>query len=299
MRALLERARGEGHAISTLYPATVSLYRACGYGFGSVFAEWSVALKDLPRAPGAPGVSIEPFEDGAAVDECYQAFASQRNGLPARHPEWWKTRVLFSHDTPQYRYLVRENGAVTGWIVYTIAATNTDGWRNRINARDLFWTTPAAARTLLSLLSHHRSTVETLGWVGPPVEPLADLFDEDRPELKSTFRSMIRLVDVPAAFERRGYDPHVSANVTIGVDDPFFAENAGPWEIAVSNGSAKVVTATNAAARAGASTWASIWAAELLPVDAARQGRLEATDAALAELTAMFAGPAPWTGDFY
>jgi predicted acetyltransferase len=304
MQELLRRERGAGRAISTLYPATVPLYRRCGYGFSSIYTEWTAPLRAFPRADAARATralpAVEPFDDAALADvaAAYESFAAARNGMPSRDERWWKLRVLDGGDASVHRYLVREGGEVTGWIVYT-QASGKDDWRFDLNARDFFWTTEGAARALLSFVSHQRSTGKKLHWTGPPTEPLADLFDEDTPELESAFRSMLRLLDVPAAIEARGYPAHVEAEVSIAVDDPQFAENAGPWRVEVSGGTAKVSATDAADARASVQTLASVWSSLLRPADAVRTGGLEATPRALDALERIFAGPLPWTGDFY
>jgi predicted acetyltransferase len=298
MREVLAEQRANGTAISSLYPATVPLYHQMGYGFGGVRTFWRARLDHLPDDRST---RTEPFDDGAVeeLDAAYRAIARDTNGLVERTPDWWRARVLRDDDNePRYRYLVREDGRITGWIVYKLTS-QSDSWRSMVTCRDLFWTTPRAAAALLSLAALHRSTSEKIEWTGPPVETLGDLTREDVAENSHAFRYMIRLLDVPAAFEARGYHPLVETEFTIGVDDPLFADNAGPWRVRVSGGGAKVAPADDAEARATVQTWASIWSSLLSPRDAVRQGRLQASERALDALTLAFAGPIPWIADFY
>lgn len=299
MREVLAEQRAAGMPISSLYPATAPIYRACGYGFGGVRSTWKATLSDLP--PRAD-LAVEPFDepDLDAVDACYQEVATRTNGLLSRDRTWWERRVLRSpwDDVPSYRYLVREDDRVTGYVIYRTDKA-PDDWRFVLGCRDLVWTTPGAARALLALASMHRSTAATMSWIGPPTEPIADLLPEDRIQLEGRFRWMLRLLDVPGALEARGYPRAVEAAVTIAARDPLFAENEGPWRVEVGGGRAKVVPGDAPDAVADVATWASLWSGLHTPDDAARLGTLQAGEDALDALRAMLAGPMPWISDFF
>lgn len=295
MVPLLERERAAGRVISTLFPATVPIYRSLGYGFGPVYAEWKLELRDLPR--GRAPASAELFSSHEEIDAAYQRFASQRNGMSGRPAHYWKR--IFEGTEPPYSYLVRENGEVTGWIIYSLQRRSDTDWASDAHVRDLVWFTPNAARALFSLLANHQSTVKHLFFVGHPSAPFGELLEEDRRQNDGVFRSMITLLDVPGALEARGYIAGLNASVSVRVTGSVFGDNEGPWEIAVSGGRAKVAPASNADAVVDISTFSSIWASATLPADAARDGFLEAGDDALASLTAIFAGPAPWTTDYF
>ena len=298
MRELLKELRPR-MPISTLYPATVPIYRSTGYGFGGVRTFWKTRLDALPHT--GP-LSASPFTDDDIddVNDAYERFASGTNGLVRRSPDWWQRRVFADWENRiVYRYLVREGGDVTGWIVYMLSKADGESWRLNVDVRDLVWTTQAAGRTLLSLAALHRSTGQSMTWPGPPTDPLADLTAEDPLENGGTFRWMLRLLDVPAAIEARGYPPLVETSVTIAVRDPLFPENEGPWRIEVGGGQAKVFPAEQADATGDVQAWASIWASLHRARDAVRIGGLEATPQALETLELIFGGPMPWIADFF
>ena len=298
MRELLRELRST-MPISSLYPATVPLYRNTGYGFGGVRTFWKTRLDALPQ-DGA--LSTTPFTDDDVdeVNDAYDRFASGTNGLVRRSADWWKRRVLTDgEDRTGFRYLVREGGEITGWIVYFLSKGTGDAWRMNVDVRDLIWTTPAAGKTLLSLAALHRSTGEMMNWPGPPTDPLADLIAEDPIENDGTFRWMLRLLDVPAAIEARGYSPLIESSVTIAVRDPLFDENAGPWRIEVGGGQAKVFPAEQADATVDVQALASIWSSMHRARDAVRIGGLQATPEAIEALELIFGGPLPWIADFF
>lgn len=299
MHETLRELRDDGAILSSLYPATVPIYHAAGYGFGGIRTLWRT---DLALLPTRGSLDVEVFEPDA-LDEvvaCYDEVAATNDGMLTRDRAWWTKRVMTSvwEEGEPYRYAVREDGRVTGYIVYRLERSKDD-WRATLACRDLMWTTPAAGRALLALAAMHRSTGYRISWVGPPTEPLANLMTEDHPEVDFRMRWMLRLVDVPAAIESRGYPPHVETAITIAVEDPVLPGNAGAWRIEVSGGSAKVVPGEAPQAAADVSTWASIWSGLHHPGDAARLGGLRADADALGTLRSIFGGPAPWSADFY
>jgi predicted acetyltransferase len=114
----------------------------------------------------------------------------------------------------------------------------------------------------------------------------------------SWFRQMIRLVDVPAAFEARGYPTALERAVELDVEDPHVADNAGGWRIEVAGGRARVARAA-ASARVDVATLGAMWSGMLAPADARRLGKLVADDDTVRALGEMFAGPIPWINDWF
>jgi len=299
MTETLRELRDQDFAISMLYPATVPLYRRCGYEFAAFRFHYRSPLEALPRADATPVVEWEE----SALDEiadCYRSFASTMSG-PVDRPDWfWPKRVLHvSDDQPVRRYCVRESGRITGYTVYTQEKAGDLPYGFNIDCRDLVWTTPASAAALLGFFGRHRSTGDQLMWAGPSNDTLAHLLPEQDVYYDSWFRQMLRLIDVPAAFEARGYPTPLDAAVELQVEDPAFGWNDAGWRIETSGGTAKVSPASSAEARVDVRTLASMFSGFLSARDARRLGRLVATDDEIASLDAMLAGPPPWINDWF
>ena len=298
---VLREFRARGHAISTLFPATVPVYRRCGYEYMSLRVQFRAPLRSLPRAAG-PEVMPWTDEHLGAIADCYRAWAAGQNGVVDRPERWWPDRVLIERGGKEvFRYCVREGGAVTGYLVYTQdARPDKSDWSFDLNVGDLVWTTPAAAAALLAFAGRHRSTAVDLVWTGPPNDPLANLFAEQDAGFYSWFRQMIRIVDVAAAFEARGYPTGLERAVELSVDDPHLAANASGWRVEVSGGRARVTPAAGApGARVDIATLGAIWSGMLAPADARRLGKLVADDDTVRALGEVFAGPIPWINDWF
>jgi len=295
----LREFRDQGAVISTLYPATVPLYRRCGYEYGGYQIRYRAPLEALPRQESPPCL---PWDDDE-LDEivaCHRAWAETQSGVVDR-PDWfWRDRVLnSSEDSPLYRYRVRENGVVTGYLIYTQEKHGDRPWGFDISCRDLVWTTPGAGAALLAFAGRHRSTGLDLVWTGGPGDALANLLPEQEANHDSSFRTMIRLVDVPAAFEARGYPSPLDAAVELQVDDPALGWSDAGWRIETAGGAAKVSPAPGARARVDVAALAALFSGMLSARDARRLGRLVAADEEIATLDAMLAGPPPYINDWF
>jgi predicted acetyltransferase len=298
---VLRELRDRRVAISTLFPATVPVYRRCGYEYMSLRVRFRAPLRSLPRAAG-PEVVPWTDEHLGEIAAFYRAWAAGQNGVVDRPERWWPDRVLMARDGREvFRYCVREAGAVTGYLVYTQDARD-DGtdWSFDLNVRDLVWTTPAAAAALLTFAGRHRSNAIDLVWTGPPNDPVGNLLAEQDAGFESWFRQMIRIVDVAAAFEARGYPTSLERAVELTVDDPHLADNACGWRIEVTAGRARVTRAAGATrARVDVATLGAIWSGMLAPADARRLGALVGDDDTVQALGEMFAGPVPWINDWF
>jgi predicted acetyltransferase len=296
----LREVREQGCAVSTLFPATVPVYRRCGYEYMSLRVRFRAPLRSLPRAAG-PEVVPWGDEQLGEISACYRAWATGQTGVVDRPERWWPDRVLASSEGKElFRYCVREDGAVTGFVVYTQdQSQNRSEWTFDLAMRDLVWTTPAAAAALLGFAGRHRSIARDLVWTGPPGDALVNLLAEQDAGFDSWFRQMIRLVDVAAAFEARGYPAGLERAVELAVEDPHIADNAGPWRVEVSGGRARVARAAAAAARVDVATLGAMWSGMLAPADARRVGRLIADDDTVRALGELLAGPVGWINDWF
>ena len=296
----LRELRRAGFAISTLYPATVPLYRRCGYEYACFRMHYRAPLEALPRGAGPP---VEEWTDAHLdeIVECYRSYASGTNGLVDR-PEWfWPKRVLktFDENTPVRRYCVREDGRVTGYVIYTQEKVPDRAFGFHLECRDLVWTTPGAGASLLAFAGRHRSTGVDLMWSGGASDPLANLIPEQDVDRESWFRQMLRLIDVPSAFEARGYPAPLEAVAELQVHDPAFGWNDAGWRIESTGGAAKVSPAPGARATVDVATLGAMFSGMLPARDARRLGRLVADDETVGALDAMLAGPTPWINDWF
>jgi predicted acetyltransferase len=298
LRHMLEEARARGFALSSLYPATQVVYRRAGYEQAGVHMRYKHPTHALP-ARDRSGV-VRPVEesDQAAIRELYTERARRTAGNLDRTEMAWG-RLQHPGDTMVCSYLVEnQQGRAEGYVIYTQREGPGERDRN-LHARDLVALTPEAGRRLLSFLADHRSTVDNVEWAGAPSEPLLFHVANQEYRVVGYEQWMLRLVDVRAALEARGYPEALSAELHLEVRDETLPWNEGRLVLALSGGRAEVRGGGEGRIKVDVRGLAPIYSGYLSPQEMRSTGLLEGPAADLAAMALVFGGPAPWMPDAF
>ncbi len=303
-RALMEAAvrelRARRVALSGLYPATQPVYRRAGFEIAGVRQQWRVPTSALALGAREPAVRPMITEDLPALKACYATWASRRPGMLDRIDWGWR-RVLESPDHAVRAHVVdapRRKG-LAGYVVTVRVPVKHVACD--LVVRDLVALTPEVQRRLLTFLGDHRSIApSTLLWLGP-ADATFMLPTEQERQLEFDWRWMLRIVDIERAMEARGFPAGLTCEVGVEIEDALVKENAGRWLIGCSGGAGRARRAGKrpVEARASVNGLAAIFGGHVSAHDAAAAGLLHGSVATLDALTAMFAGPAPWTPDMW
>ena len=203
--------------------------------------------------------------------------------------------------TPGARSWSAKDGRITGFASFT--RETEPGPLDvafGLDCRALFAVDTHGAARALAYFRGYRGLGTWLQWVGPPNDPIAlgslDAFVE-RPY---RYDWMLRLLDVPAALEQRGY-PAIDVEATFAVDDPTYPDNAGPWRLIGLRWAATVggVRGPRPAADPDRRRSPRCSPDTSAPTTPSGSGYLDADDPAVEALAAMFAGPDPWCPFFF
>jgi predicted acetyltransferase len=290
----LREARRSGVMLSTLYPATISLYRAAGYELAGCRFRFHADCKDLPIVRSDLKVLPITPEDGVAVEGLYAEVARTRPGYLDRGGYVWR-RVRESWNGPNAGYSVHGAGGLEGYVYLS-----QDGPRfeKKLIVHDLVATTARAAERLLALLADHRSTMPTVSFHGTHADALLFALPERafRAELAESY--MLRIVHAEHALAARGY-PELSTTVDLELTDRVLPENSGRLRLEVSAGRAAVSRAGTGAVRLSERALAALYSGFLSPFELARTHELAGDAVSLGRLAALFAGPPPSIADHF
>jgi predicted acetyltransferase len=300
---LIRRRREAGDLFSTLYPATVAVYRKLGYEVAGAFTELSAPLRALPRT-GGEGIELETLRDDSRLDDmraCFRRWAPGHNGPVWFEDDfWWRARILRLTEPDAVPHVVLAHGddGLQGYACYQRGPR--EGFGIDPSCTHLIARTRRAAAALFGYFGGYHSVGDKLSWHGPPHEPLSLLLAESRSVKRSfEFPWMSRLLDVPGALEARGY-PDVDGECVISVDDPLFPENAGPFRIEADAGKVAVSRVEGPAGRPiPVGLLSSLFTGHLSPADLVRLGGAAPDDPALPVLGRLFSGSPPWSPDFF
>lgn len=295
MRRTLADARGNGVALSALYPATLTLYRLAGYELAGARFRFTARLKELPL--GGREHEVHPIEesDREDVERAYRAWALVRAGALDRGEYIWR-RVRTPREGAARGFLVRGKAGVEGYLYATQRPRAAGGYD--LCLTDFVALSAHAARALLGLLADHRSTGELVVWHGGYPDPLHFELPEFATTVELHEHFMLRIVHAEAALRARGF-PKRDADVDLELTDAELPDNAGRYRLAVRSGRAEVTRGGNGAVRLDVRALATLYSGFVRASDLARSGRVTGDAASLESLDALFAGPAPALGDFF
>jgi predicted acetyltransferase len=291
----LRGARQRGFALSALYPATLTLYRAAGYELAGSRHRYSADLDALPTARGA--LTIEPLgvSDTPAVEALYGRIASERAGYLARGPYVWQRVRETRKGELHPAFGIHGAHGLEGYVY--LSARSADDQRELL-IHDAAVATPAAAARLLAFFADHRSTIKRVVFCGGLPDPLL-LAVPERPFRVSVAETwMLRVLEPKLALEARGY-PELDASVDFELADGSLPENSGRFRLDVRGGRGRVTPGGDGAVALDERALAALYAGFATPALLARTASFRADAATLGRLAALFAGPAPAMVDFF
>ena len=138
-----------------------------------------------------------------------------------------------------------------------------------------------------------------MAWNGTPAEPILFLLREQDYQVKLLFHWMLRVLDVPKAFEARGYPAGSSGTLHLEIEDELLPENQGRFLLEVTGGQARVSRGGEGRVKLHVRTLAPLYTG-FLSLDALRMtGALEADDASVGVAAALFSGASPALSDMF
>lgn len=312
MRRLLEDARAAGNTLASLYPSTLPFYRRLGFEYGGTFTVHRVLLGDLPSARSGWGKDaaadlVAMPEDHEPIRRSFRRLAERENGLvEGLEEDWWRQRVLGRHsaEEPGGTVATDEGDAPEGYAAYRQERLGEAAdWGYRVACTHLVAHSPHAAIALLGFFRRFKGVGRELTWQGPPSDPMAFLLPEQTLQVARTWRFMSRILDVPAALEDRGYPEDVNGETVFAVEDPQFPDNRGPFRLEAEGGKVRVSGADGNDWDGGPpipiGALSTMFAAYVSPAAAGRAGLVDPRSPCLRLFSRLFAGPAPWTPDFF
>ncbi|MCC6621341.1 MAG: GNAT family N-acetyltransferase [Deltaproteobacteria bacterium] len=284
MTAALSEMRARGRAVSALYPASVALYRKVGYELAGVANRMQLRVAELGTSRSGDRLAVRAVAPTDLVMADIDAGAATGN-LTGRGPFFEKRRL---RDAP--RVFALGAGADPA-AVAVVGRSPADHGRHDLELK-LVWARDAAGMdAVVDLLRNHGSLARHACWMGAPTDPLVMALACDAWEVERVMPWMLRVVDLAAATEARGFVAGLAGVFEVGVEDRVCPWNHGRWRIEIAGGRGRAERVADApdgaAARRDARGLARLWAGQL--ADAAHASSPE-----LGAIGQAFAGPTPW-----
>ena len=243
MRAQLDDIRSRGEPIAALYASEGGIYGRFGYGLASFLGEIDLEgdrttfvrgyrptgrVRLLPRSEALP--LIGPIYDRAQ---------SRRPGMIALDDRWWEAMFFEGEkdkDDPTFFAVHDTDDEADAYTAYRVKHEWTDSLPNlELNVQQLVATSPQAYADMWRYLFDIDLVRRVKAWNRPVDEPLFYLMEEpNRLRFRTGNALRVRLVDVPAALEARGYAG--GGRIVVDVEDTFCPWNEGRYALDVAAG---------------------------------------------------------------
>lgn len=240
MRRLLDQARERGEPLAALFASEAPIYGR--FGFGMATLHGSIDLETMrstfvPAYRPSGRVRLRSLEEAIpTLVEVYARARVERAGaieLDDRRMRY----ALHDHGEdrrlPYFVAVHETDGRADGYVVYKVKHAWPKGIpSNELMVYDLQATTPQAYADVWRFVLDVDLIQHVTAWHRPADEPLLHLLADPR-RLRLTLRDglWLRLVDVPAALEARGYA--APGRLVVEVRDAFCPWNEGRFALEV------------------------------------------------------------------
>lgn len=288
---VLRSLRAAATPVSGLYPASLQVYRSCGFEQSGDRIQMQVELQTLrPDRFEVPVVPVDVTTPAAKT--AIRARYRPAHGNLDRSNAIWE-RILVGISGTRRAWLIGDDG-------YVVLLQTPEGEMHYdLEVLDFGAPSPETLRTLLSLFASHRSLANNVRWYGGAADPLLALVPEPRWSIPAHQRWMLRICDVDVAFRARGWPPKAEGELHFDIHDALLPENSGRRILRVSDGQATVepggTGAISCDIRALGPLYSGYWSAETLVA----LGWITADGPTCAVASNLFASPLPWMREMY
>ncbi len=315
LRSLMARQlsdiRQRGEPLAALWASEGSIYQRFGYGLAMVNGSFDLERDRATfRLPVEPSGHVELRDADSArpdIKRIYDIYQARTPGFYERDDEWWNV-VLSDAEfrrhgmSKRHTALYVRDGEAVGYALYRIKGDwLPTGPANTLFVQEFIALDAGAYEQLwryifgVDLMHNIRSRL------GPIDHPLMLLLAEPRRmQLRATDGVWMRILNVKAALEARGYA--ADGSVVFDVSDAFMPEVAGRWRLTVSDGTAHAEpTADPPDIQMDVTDLAAVYMGGFRFASLGRANRsVECTAGARATADAMFAtSEAPWCPEVF
>lgn len=294
----LRAARARGAAASSLFASTSALYRRVGYECAGTRHLAKVTPLMAQSREHALAVRRATSDDSAAVQALYRGQAASHDGHLDRGAYVWPRLCGVRHGVAAHGLLVDDDDGLAGYVYYRKHPIPGNE-RQRVELTDACARTPAAWRRLWAVLGDLGTMTDHLEIPTAPHDPLYLHHPDPRFPMRLHENWLLRVTDVAAMLEGRGYGPCVAGRVDFQLDDDVLPEQSGAWRLEVEGGRGRLVKGGAGSLRLdarGLAAWCTGFAS---PHTLAQLGLAHGAREVLDVAGSIMAGPAPWMREMF
>lgn len=301
MDSIVRESAHTGFPISALYPATQTLYRRSGYEQAGSLNKFEIPTAGINVHDRDLPIELIIEEHEAEIAATYRERARRSNGNLDRGEYIWRRIRKFRNTTDARGYLARnpDTGACEAYM-YLVKVDSPDAAYD-VRATDFVSLTGRGGRRLWSLLSEFRSMAGKVIMLTSTCDPAIMILPENPYKIHIDCHWMIRIADVPAALEARGYPTPIDESVHLEVfGDEAIDANNDRFVLHVKDGHGSVERGGEGTLRTHIRGLAPMYASHRTATEMLGTDLVECDDvAALDSTNIVFSGPDSWMPDMF
>ena len=308
MTWVLDQAVERGEPVAILWASESAIYQRLGYGIGTLQSTFDIERTRIrftrPVEPIGRMRIVDRDEALTLIPPVYEAIRRRTPGAVSRNEGRWANDLLFDAEWMQrgngtkFMAVLEVDGEVRGYVLYRVLNQWDDrGPDNVVLVLEVIGLDHASERTTWSWVMDLDLAGHVRGQRGPVPHPLLlELTEPRRMGLTIRDALLIRIVDVRAALEGRGYA--APGSLTFDLTDVDRPLNDGRWRLEVADDGGAMLTAATEEPdlRLDTSDLATVYLGAFRFADLAYAGRVtECRPGAVAAADQLFAtGATAW-----
>lgn len=225
LKHALQEMKSKGQSISCLHPFSVPFYRKFGWEVYAEYKKYIIPINNFPRKVSVEGRLVRDVLDIPTLNDMYQVYARNYNGMLVRDEAWWKRSVLTDgvHNIVYYS----TEGQATGYALYHLKD-------KELVCDEFVFFNEEARSALWTFFGNHDSRIEQATMKMVPVDDqLPFILPEPRFVQEVVPYFMARIVDLKSFIEGYAFEQQHEAVITLAVEDSAAPWNAGKWRLSV------------------------------------------------------------------
>lgn len=284
----LREIRAAGIPLAVLFASTPAFYRRLGFEPAGHRLFWKAPMHQLPTETEGAQFSPTGPGDRSQLNALYTLYAQGGAGYIDRSEHFWRYHLNPYDGSTLYAYRIEFDGKLEGYVSLQNARPN-----RTLMVQDAVATTPHSARALMAFLSHYQSVADFVVFPDAPQGALRKCIADNSARIEPPgLEWLLRLVNVPAALEQRGYPP-LDARFELEIEDAVMPENAGRYTLELKAGKAMVRAGGQGHVHLDVRALTSIFSGFSHPTELEAAGLVQGSAQELALLGAVFSGPRP------
>lgn len=236
----LQVMKDAGQSVSMLHPFSFAFYRRYGWETFIEYKKCTLLPDQLPateRVAGTMRRLDDPLAQWKVLDDIYEPYARQYNGMLKRGPEWWN-HLLQSRKSGIAAVYYNEHDQAQGYLLYEVK-------NRRLDVKEFVALNMEAWHGLWYFIRNHDSMIEQVEIILPIDDPLTSLIDNPRIKQEIIPYFMARVVDMESFLRQFpfsiSHDVQMPVQFSLTITDRYADWNNGHYLIEIDAQGNKVV----------------------------------------------------------